>query len=70
MALKIATELSFQSKDNKALCTLVLAITAGLTLTNIFGFSFTLYSVAPIGWFLIGCIAKQRDSENRAQQDE
>ena len=43
-----------QSKDNKALYTVVLAITVGLFSTNIFGNSFILYSVAPIGWFLIG----------------
>ncbi len=60
VALKKGTELSRQSGDSRALAPLVLAIIAGLTLNNVFGNSFMLYSVAPIGWFLIGWIAKQR----------
>jgi len=58
-ALKKGIELSIQSEGNKALAPLVLAIIVGLTLNNIFGSSFVLYSVAPIGWFLIGWIVRQ-----------
>ena len=70
IAIKRGAELSLQSKDNDKLYPIVLAITVGLALTNIFGQSFSLYSVAPIGWLLIGYIAKQRDSQNRVQQYE
>ncbi len=59
VALKKGTELSIQSGGSRALAPLVLAIIAGLTLNNVFGSSFTLYSIAPIGWFLIGWVAKQ-----------
>jgi len=69
MSIKRATELSFQSEDNKALCRLVLAVTAGLALTNIYGQSFIVYSVAPIGWFLIGYLARQTNSQTKVQQD-
>ena len=57
--LRKGIDLSVQSKGSKILPRLILAIIAGLTLNNIFGSSFVLYSVAPIGWFLIGWIAKQ-----------
>lgn len=59
VALKKGTELSVQSGGNKALAPLILAIIAGLILNNVFGSSFVLYSVAPIGWFLIGWVVKQ-----------
>lgn len=58
-ALKKGTELSIQSEGSKVLAPLVLAVIAGLTLNNIFGSSFILYSVAPIGWFLIGWMVRQ-----------
>ena len=58
--LKKGTELSLQPEHSKVLASLVLAIVAGLILNNVFGSSFVLYSVAPIGWLLIGWIAKQR----------
>ncbi len=61
VALKKGTILSIELKDNKELAPPILAIIAGLTLNNIFGNSFILYSVAPIGWFLIGWIAKQHE---------
>ncbi|GAJ13303.1 unnamed protein product, partial [marine sediment metagenome] len=57
--LKKGTELSIQSEGSKALAPLVLAIIAGLTLNNVFGNSFVLYSVAPIGWLLMGWIARE-----------
>jgi len=59
LVLKKGTELSIQSEGSKALAPLILAIITGLTLNNIFGSSFTLYSVAPVGWFLIGWIVRQ-----------
>ncbi len=58
--LKKGAELSTQSEGRKAFAPLVLAIIAGLTLNNIFGSSFILYSVAPVGWFLMGWLTKQR----------
>ena len=62
VALKKGAELSIKSEGSKALAPLVLAIIAGLTLNNVFGNSLVLYSVAPIGWFLIGWIAKAKYS--------
>ncbi len=59
LALKKGTKLSIQSRGSEVLTPLILAIIAGLSLNNVFGSSFVLYSVAPIGWFLIGWIAKQ-----------
>jgi hypothetical protein len=59
VVLKKGIELSIQSGSNKTLAPLVLAIITGLTLNNIFGSSFILYSVAPVGWFLIGWIVRE-----------
>jgi hypothetical protein len=35
----------------------MLALTATFILNNFFGTSFTIYSVAPIGWLLVGWIS-------------
>lgn len=59
LVLRKGTGLSMQSEDSKMLASSSLAIIAGLTLNNVFGNSFELYSVAPIGWFLIGWVARE-----------
>ncbi len=66
VVLKKGVELSIQSEGSKALAPPVLAIITGLTLNNIFGSSFILYSVAPVGWFLIGWIVREWKSSKRS----
>jgi len=58
VVLRRGTELSVHSEGAKPVAPFVFAIIASLTLNNIFGSSFVLYSVAPIGWFLFGWISK------------
>lgn len=53
---------------------IMLALTAAFILNNFFGTSFTIYSIAPIGWLLIGWISaayqKLENSETIAVIDE
>ena len=39
----------------------MLALTATFILNNFFGTSFTIYSIAPIGWLIIGWISVSYD---------
>jgi len=59
IALKKGIRLYLRRETDKALSAATLAIIAGLALNNVFGSSFVLYSVAPIGWFLIGWVARE-----------
>ncbi len=65
LVLKKGIILCFQANVNKPLASVILSLTAGLILNNVFGNSFTLYSIAPIGWFLVGWIAKAKYSDER-----
>ena len=67
--LKKGIYLCAESEGGEILVHLVLAIIVGLFLNNVFGSSFALYSVAPIGWFLIGYLARQTNSQTKVQQD-
>jgi len=45
---------------------IMLALTATFILNNFFGTSFTIYSVAPIGWLLVGWISTAYDEQQNA----
>jgi hypothetical protein len=50
---------------------IMMALSAALILNNFFGTSFTMYSIAPIGWLLIGWIsAAYRELENAEPDDD
>lgn len=59
IALRKGIGLYLRGKTDKVLSSATLSIIAGLTLNNLFGNSFTLYSIAPIGWLLMGWIARE-----------
>lgn len=59
IALKKGIRLYLRRETDKALSATTLSIIAGLALNNLFGNSFTLYSIAPIGWLLMGWIARE-----------
>ncbi len=63
LVLKKGTKLCFRRNPDKLLSATILAIVSGLSLNNLFGYSFGLYSIAPIAWLLIGWIAKQKESQ-------
>ena len=49
--------------DASARWRIVMALLSSFVLNNFFGTSFVIYSVAPIGWFLIGWVASQQNTE-------
>ncbi len=59
IALRKGIGLYLRGKTDKVLSAATLSIVTGLTLNNLFGNSFTLYSIAPIGWLLMGWIARE-----------
>lgn len=49
---------------------IAMALTATFILNNFFGTSFAIYSIAPLGWLLIGWISANGDGESRFRQSE
>lgn len=49
--------------DRSGYWRIVMALLSTFVLNNFFGTSFVIYSVAPIGWLLIGWVSSQADSE-------
>ncbi len=43
----------------------MLALMAAFILNNFFGTSFTIYSIAPIGWLLVGWISANYSRESK-----
>jgi hypothetical protein len=56
--------------ENAHLKRIVSAMFVAIVLNSIFGMTFTLYSVAPIAWLLIGWISSQAATSNRHSERE
>lgn len=56
-------------EDYPQLKRIVAAVFAAIVLNSVFGMTFTLYSVAPIAWLLIGWISSQSISVRDAERD-
>ena len=62
LSLKKSRETDIDS-DESVKWRIVLALLSTFILNNFFGTSFVIYSIAPIGWLLLGWISSQSDSE-------
>ena len=61
---------SLPGSEQADLWRIMLALNATFVLNNFFGTSFTIYSIAPIGWLIIGWVSLAYSQMQKAERPE